>query len=109
MLLKLESPKLLSDIVSIISELVNEVRLKINKEGISLTAVDPANVAMIYFKIPADLFSQFNLEKEEVLGLSLDSLKSVLRRCGLGSSLIIEKEDNLLKLKIHDRIKRDFT
>ena len=63
MLLKLESPKLLSDIVSIISELVNEVRLKINKEGISLTAVDPANVAMIYFIIPADLFSQFNLEK----------------------------------------------
>lgn len=109
MLLKLESPKLLSDIVSIISELVNEVRLKINKEGMSLTAIDPANVAMVYFKIPADLFSQFNLEKEEVLGVGLESLKSVLRRCGTGSSLTIEKEDNLLKLRIQDKIKRDFT
>lgn len=109
MQLKLESPKLLSDIVSIISDLVNEVRLKINKEGMSLTAIDPANVAMVYFKIPADLFSQFILEKDEVLGVSLENLKSVLRRCGLGSSLTIEKEDNALKLRIQDRIKRDFT
>ena len=109
MQLKLESPKLLSDIVSIISELVNEVRIKVTKEGLSLTAIDPANVAMVYFKVPAELFSQFNLEKDEVLGINLENLKSVLRRCGLGSSLTLSKDDNLLKLSIHDRIKRDFT
>src|SRR3989344_32662 len=109
MLLKLESPKLLADIVSIISELVTEVRIKINKEGMSLTAIDPANVAMVYFKVPADLFSQFNIEKEEVLGVNLENLKSVLRRSGLGSSLTLTREDNLLKLSIHDRIKRDFS
>ncbi|MEK6825184.1 MAG: proliferating cell nuclear antigen (pcna) [Nanoarchaeota archaeon] len=109
MLLKLESPKLLSDIVSIISELVTEVRLKINKEGMSMTAIDPANVAMVYFKMPADLFSQYEIEKDEVLGVNLENLRMVLKRCGLGSSLTISKEDNLLKLSIQDRIKRDFT
>src|SRR3989344_6851819 len=109
MLLKLESPKILSDIVSIISELVTEVRLKISKEGLSLTAIDPANIAMVYFKVPAELFSQFELEKEEILGINLESLKSVLRRSGLGSSLTIQKDDNLLKLSIQDKIKRDFT
>src|SRR3989338_8200036 len=109
MLLKLESPKLLSDIVSIISELVTEVRLKINKEGISVTAIDPANVAMTYFKLPSDLFSQFDVEKSEVLGVNLDNLKMVLRRCSLGSSLTISKHENLLKLTIQDRIKRDFS
>jgi|SRR3989344_1205469 len=109
MLLKLESPKILSDIVSIISELVTEVRLKVTKEGMSLTAIDPANIAMVYFKVPADLFSQFELEKEEVLGINLESLKSVLRRCGLGSSLTLKREDNLLKLEIQDKIKRAFT
>lgn len=109
MLLKLESPKLLSDIVSIISELVTEVRIKVTKEGMSLTAIDPANVAMVYFKVPADLFSQFNVDKDEILGVNLENLKSVLKRCGLGSSLTLEKQDNLLKLSIHDKIKRDFT
>jgi len=110
MLLKLESPKLLADIVSIISNLVTEVKLKVDKEGMSLTAIDPANVAMIYFKIPSDLFSEFNVEKPEVLGVNLESLKAVLRRCKPGSSLTMQKkdDDNTLKINIHDRIKRDF-
>ncbi len=107
--LKLDSPKILADIVTIISELVTEVRIKINSEGINLTAIDPANVAMIYFKIPANLFSEFQVEKEEELGINLDSLKAVLRRCKPGSSLILERHENTLKLGIHDRIKRDFS
>ncbi len=109
MQLKLESAKILADIVGIISELVTEVRLKVTKEGLSVTAIDPANVAMVYFKIPNDLFSEFNVEKDEVLGVNLESLKAVLRRCKQGSSLLIEKQDNVIKLGIHDRVKRDFT
>jgi len=109
MQLKLESPKLLSDIVTIISDLVVEVKIKVNKEGMSLTAIDPANVAMVYFKIPSDLFSQFEVENEQVLGVNLENFKSILRRCSLGSSLTLNKEDNLLKLTIQDKIKRDFT
>ena len=105
----MENPKLFSDIVGIISELVIEVRLKVNKEGMSLTAIDPANVAMVYFKIPTDLFSEFLVDKEEILGINLESLKAVLRRCGPGSSLTLEKFENTLKLGIQDRIRRDFT
>ena len=107
--LKLDSPKIFSDIVTIISELVTEVRMKINSEGISLTAIDPANVAMIYFKIPSALFSEFQVEKAEEIGINLDNLKAVLRRCSPGSSLILERYENILKLGIHDRIKRDFS
>jgi proliferating cell nuclear antigen len=109
MRLKLENPKILGDIVSIISELVVEVKIKVNQEGMSLTAIDPANVAMVYFKIPNDLFSEFGVEKEEVLGINLDNLKAVLKRCQLGSSLILEKVESSLKLTIQDRIKRDFS
>lgn len=109
MLLKLDNPRLFAEIVSIISDLVKEVRLKVTKDGLTLTAIDPANVAMVYFNLPKDLFSQYNLDKEEVLGLNLDNLKAVLRRCGLGSSLIMEKVENSLKLGIQDKIKRDFT
>jgi len=109
MLLKLDNPKILSDIISIISELVTEVRLKISNEGLSLTAIDPANVAMVFFKIPSDLFSQYELEKEEILGVNLENLKAVLRRCYPGSSLTIQKEEAHLKLGIQDKVKRDFS
>ncbi|PIN90767.1 proliferating cell nuclear antigen (pcna) [Candidatus Pacearchaeota archaeon CG10_big_fil_rev_8_21_14_0_10_34_76] len=108
MLLKLEDPKFFANLVSIISELVTEVRIKVNKNGMSLTAVDPATVAMVYFNIPPELFSQFEIENEVVLGVNLNDLKSILRRCGMGGSLIIEKDENMLKIGIRDRIKRDF-
>lgn len=109
MLLKLDDPRFFSTLVSIISELVTEVRLKITKEGMSLVALDPASVAMVYFNIPAELFSQFELEKEETLGINLQNLGSVLKRCSMGSSLILQKEENVLRLTIKDKIKRDFT
>lgn len=109
MLLKLENPKIFSDIVTIISELVTEVRIKVNREGINLTAIDPANVAMIYFKIPSSLFSTFEVEKDEELGVNLENLKAVLRRCKPGAALMIERHENALKLGIADKIKRDFT
>ena len=90
--------------------MVTEVKIKVNKEGVSLTAIDPANVAMVHFKIPSTLFSEYNLDKEEeVLGLNLTDLKSILRRCKPGSSLTIEKADNFLKIGFHEKIKRDFS
>lgn len=109
MQLKLDNPKILADIITIISELVTEVKLKITKEGISLTAIDPANVSMVYFKLPSDLFSQYELQADEVLGINLENLKAVLRRCQMGSALTLSKQDNTLKLSIQDKVKRDFT
>jgi len=108
MLVKLDQPKLLSDVIGIISELVTEVRLNFNSRGLSIIAIDPANVALISFSLPASAFSQYEAE-EEKLGVSLDSLKSVLRRSGIGSSIILKTEGNQLKIEIHDKIKRNFS
>ncbi len=107
MLLRLDEPKLFSDIIAIISELVLEARIKVNKEGLSIIAIDPANVALVSFKLPAEAFSQIEVD-EEVLGISLDNLKSVLKRCSPGSSLILQTEENTLKIQIQDKIKREF-
>ena len=109
MLLKLENPKIFSEIIGIISDLVLEVRLKVNKEGLSITAIDPANVAMIFFKLPSDAFSKLEVENELVLGVSLENLKAVLRRVKAGSVLTITKEENTLKLTIQDKVKREFS
>ena len=108
MLVKLDNPLLLSKVIDIISELVMEVRIRFNEFGLSISAIDPANVAMINFKLPKSSFSQFETG-EEVLGVNLDSLKRILKRCGTGSSLILEKKENFLSIQIQDRIKRNFS
>jgi len=107
MLVRLENPGLLSRVVEIISELVTEVRMKVNESGLSITAMDPANVSMVKFVLPKSSFSMFETDNE-VLGINLENLKRVLKRSGPGSSLIMEKKGNVLNIQIHDRIKRNF-
>ena len=107
MLVKLENPLLLSRIIEIISELVTEVRIKIDNQGLNITAMDPANVSMVRFVLSKSSFSKFKTGNE-VLGVNLDNLKRILRRCGPGSSFTMEKQDNLLNIQIQDKIKRTF-
>ncbi|MEM2933113.1 MAG: proliferating cell nuclear antigen (pcna) [Candidatus Pacearchaeota archaeon] len=109
MLLKLDNPKILADSISLISELVTEVKAKVTKQGLEITAIDPANVALVSLKIPSQAFSQLEIDKEnEELGLNLEDFKQVLRRIPPTSSLTIERQDNTLKLRVQDKAKRNF-
>lgn len=108
MLVRLEDPSSFSRAIEVLSELVTEVRIKVNEFGMSITAIDPANVAMIMLKLPRSAFSKFETENE-VLGINLDSLKRILKRCGSGTPLILERKENFLNIQIMDRIKRNFS
>ena len=107
MLVKLENPAQLSKVVEIISELVTEVRIKINEFGLSIVAIDPANVAMVGFKLPRSAFLQFE-SGNETLGINLDDLKKILKRGGVKSTIVLEKQENCLSIEIQDKIKRSF-
>jgi len=107
MLVKFDDPRLFLDVISMISELVTEVRLKVNPNGMGVVAVDPANVALVSLKLPKEAFSQFE-SGEEILGLNLENLKNILRRAKTGSSLIMQTQENFLRINIIDRIKREF-
>ncbi len=107
MIIKLDSPKLLSDAVSIISELVTEVKIKILEDGMSIVAVDPANVSMVIFKLPKESFSEYQFSNN-VWGINLEDLKRILKRASSSSSVIFEQEGNKLDISIYDKIKRNF-
>ena len=47
MLIRLDSPLSLTKVVDIISDLVTEVRIKVNEFGMSITAMDPANISPV--------------------------------------------------------------
>ena len=107
MLVKIDKPKELADAISIISEIVSEVRIKLLVEGMSIIAVDPANVAMVIFKIPKESFSQYEAGRD-VWGVNLEDLKRILKRASTSSSILLEQEDNQLKISIFDKVKRNF-
>jgi proliferating cell nuclear antigen len=100
MKLTLAEPRLLVDSVGIISELVNDVRFKIDSNQIELIAMDPANVAMIIFKLLSSAFSEYKVEKPVTLAVSLESLKAILKRVKPADVLSMELDSEKNRLKV---------
>jgi len=108
MKLSLAEPNYLKDSISIISELVNEASFKITSNSIELIAMDPANVAMVVFKLLSSAFVEYELEKEIDLAINLNSLKQILRRAKSSDTLTLGMEEGKLKISLKGKSTRTF-
>jgi len=108
MKLTLAEPKYLKESIAIISELVTEGRFKINKDSIELIAMDPANVAMVIFKLLSSSFSEYEVDKDIEISINLSNLKSILRRTKPTDIITLEMEGNRLKIQIKGISTRSF-
>lgn len=102
MKLTLAEPRYLTDSISIISELVNEVKLSINKDKIEIIAMDPANVAMVVFNLLSSAFAEYEVKEPKEIFINLDSLKQALKRAKPSDtlSLDLDEEKNKLIIKV---------
>ena len=108
MLLTLTEPRYLKDSITIISDLVNEARFKVNKDGIELIAMDPANVAMVVFRLLSSAFTEYSIKQPLEIGINLDNLKQVLRRVNPQDMLTLSVEENKLKVQAKGATTRTF-
>jgi len=109
MKLTLAEPLYLKDSVSIISDLVNEARFKVTKEAIELVAMDPANVAMVVFKLLSSCFTEYDISQDVEIAINLGNLKQILRRAGANDMLSLElADDNKLKIQLKGNTTRTF-
>jgi len=75
MKLILSEPKYLKDGLAIVSEIVTEGTFKINNDVMELIAMDPANVAMVIFKLPSSSFVSYEIDGPTSITLNLNNLK----------------------------------
>ena len=107
--LVLAEPKYFKDSIAIISDLVTEAKFRINKTGIELVAMDPANVAMVIFKLLATSFVEYEVTNEVRLSLNLNNLKQVLRRAKPNDMVTLEVVENKLNITLKSKTKRTFS
>lgn len=108
MKLTLAEPKILKESISIISELVTETRFKVTKDMLQIIAMDPANVAMVVFKMPSATFAEYKLEEDETIAINMNNLKQILRRAKPSDVLTLESEENKLKITLKAKNTRTF-
>ncbi|MBW2988098.1 proliferating cell nuclear antigen (pcna) [Candidatus Woesearchaeota archaeon] len=111
MKLTIAEPGLLKDCIAIISELVNEGQFEVNKEGIELIAMDPANVGMVIFKLLSSCFVEYKVDSVPVkLAINLNNLKQILKRAKPNDMLTLEtEEENLLRITLKGATTRTFS
>ena len=108
MRLTLAEPSYLKESISIISDLVNEARFKITPNAIELVAMDPANVAMVVFKLLSSCFTEYDVKKDIEIAINLSNLKQVLRRASPKDMLTLEMDENRLKIELKSNTTRTF-
>jgi proliferating cell nuclear antigen len=109
MKLTLAEPKYIKDSISIISELVNEARFKVTKDAIELIAMDPANVAMVIFKLLSSTFIEYDVKEDIEIALNLSNLKQVMRRAKPNDSVTLELSENKLDVIFKSNNTRKFS
>ena len=110
MKLVLAELKYFKESISIISELVSEAKFKATKDGLELVAMDPANVAMVIFKLLSSSFTEYNVKDSEEIAINLNSLKQILRRAKSDDILKLETtEENKLKIEMKSNTIRSFS
>lgn len=110
MKLVLAEPKYFKDSISIISDLVTEAKFKVSNNGLELIAMDPANVAMVIFKMLSSCFTKYEVKEAEEIAINLNNLKQILRRAKSDDVLTLETtEDSKLKIQMKSNTTRSFS
>src|SRR5512136_2942372 len=109
--LKVSDAKLLRDMATAISILVDEATFKIDAEGLKLRAMDPSRVAMIDFEWPKSLFQEFVSTEPTKICLNISELLKLLKRAGKEEAVELSLDDKTgrLQVAISGKYSRNFT
>jgi proliferating cell nuclear antigen len=109
--IKVADAKLLRDMVTSISILVDEATFKIDPEGLKLRAMDPSRVAMVDFEWPKTVFEEYECAEPTKMCINISELLKLLKRAGKDEvvELSLDEKTGRLQVKITGKYARNFT
>jgi proliferating cell nuclear antigen len=109
--LKVSDAKLLRDMATAISILVDEATFKIDPEGLKLRAMDPSRVAMIDFEWPKSIFQEYLATEPSKMCINISELLKLLKRAGRDEAVELSLDDKTgrLQITITGKYNRNFT
>jgi proliferating cell nuclear antigen len=109
--LKVTDAKLLRDMATAISILVDEATFKIESEGLKLRAMDPSRVAMIDFEWPKTIFAEYECSEPSKMCINISEILKLLKRASKDETVELSLDDKTgrLQVKITGKYTRNFT
>jgi len=109
--LKVADAKLLRDMATSISILVDEATFKMDTEGLKLRAMDPSRVAMVDFEWPKTVFEEYTCTEPTKMCINISELLKLLRRTSKDEAveLSLDEKTGRLQVRISGKYTRNFT
>ncbi|AMD29732.1 hypothetical protein Nps_01335 [Candidatus Nanopusillus acidilobi] len=103
--------KEIKNILPAIVSFLSEGTFKANKDGIFLSSLDPANVAVILLDMYPNMFTEYDVQDEEKFTINLEDLKKIMTKVALKNQISweIDKEKNKFILTVYGKAKKLFT
>ncbi len=107
--IKLADPKLFNSLVGIISEFVTEATFSVEKGGLKLVAIDPANISMITLNVLPSAFAEYSVSEESEITLNLENLKHAIKRAKPTDAVTMTISENKLKINLVGSSSKNFS
>ena len=102
--------KLLRDMTTAISILIDEATFNLTQEGLKLRAMDPSRVAMVDFEWPKTVFDEYTCTEPMKMCINISEMLKLLRRAGKDESveLSLDEKTGRLQVTIRGKYVRTF-
>ena len=97
---RMADSKLLKDMITAISTLVDEATFSLSPEGIKLRAMDPSRVAMVDFEWPKTIFDEYACSETMKMCINIGEMLKLLKRAGKNESVELSLDEKTGRLKI---------
>ncbi len=97
---KLKEGGLFKKLIESIKELVNDINLDNNSNGISLQAMDSSHVALVTLSLMAEGFDHYRCDRPMTLGISVSNLSKIMKCGGNDDSITLKAEEEPSSLNI---------
>jgi proliferating cell nuclear antigen len=94
--------------IEAISALIDEGTFEVDSTGLKLRAMDPSQIALVDFELPAKAFESFKCEKPMTLGVDFTELSKITKRCKPEDKIDISVEKRM-KMLFRGETRREFT
>ncbi|MFH1054541.1 MAG: proliferating cell nuclear antigen (pcna) [Candidatus Altiarchaeota archaeon] len=94
--------------IDAIAALIDEGTFQIDSSGLKLRAMDPSQIALVDFELPAKAFERFHCDKPLTLGVDFGELSKITRRSRPEDKIDLSV-DTRLKMVFRGETRREFT
>ncbi len=107
----METSEVWKNCIGAISNLIEEVDLEFKEDGVEMRAMDPSHVALVDFRLPKEVFEEYDVEESRKLGIDLEEMDKVMSRASKNDEFILkfDEEGGRLKLRFEGDSTRRFS